>query len=108
MSAIRFLPLLVLVAMFLGCQSDTESVAPPPEVSPEQAVRSTLERVAETGEGGSELGAIMGDIAKIKETDAEKGEALEKGVTEMMSAGKPEVVKEKAKALLETLGPGGE
>ena len=69
--------------------------------SPEEACLKALERIAETGVPGSEL---MHKIDRMKETDPQMASTLEKEAAAMMSTGKPDQVKAKAKAMLAKLG----
>ncbi len=97
----RFLCLFAVVAVF-GC--DTGPVAPEPSTSGvEQSVKSTLERLAETGnpETVNELSSyIQEDLAGV---DAAKSQSLMPDLEELQSLQDPEQIKEKAQEMLSKL-----
>lgn len=110
MEYLRF-PLLLTAVMISGCGGGggSESVVPP-DVSPRDAVKATLEQIAESGQGGSEIGAMMQDLEKLKETDAATADALIQDANALMSTtGGKEAITAKAKEMLAKLesGSGG-
>ena len=105
MSWFRFLVLPVGVVI-VGCRPGAGSVTPPPEVSPAEAVRKALEQVAESGRGGSEIGAMMNDLEAMKATDPQTAEALIEDAKALMSISDSAAIKAKAKEMLGKLGSG--
>jgi hypothetical protein len=97
----RFLCMLAAVAVF-GC--DTGTVAPEPAPSGvEQSIKSTLERLAETGnpETVNELSSyIQEDLAGV---DAAKSQSLMPDLEELQSLQDPEQIKDKAQEMLSKL-----
>lgn len=108
MSAVRVLAPVLLLAL-VGCGSGIkEERVTPPTVTPKEAIQKTLTSVAETGQVGSEIGAVMQQVEALKGSDAALAETLQKGLSELMSmGGNPEGAKQKAKELLGKLTAGG-
>jgi hypothetical protein len=98
----------VLLAGVVGCGGSvrTESVTPP-SVTPKEAIKSTLDQVAQSGQVGSEIGAMMQQIEALKSTDAATAAALEADARSLMSMGPGEPAKAKAKQMLSKLEGGG-
>ena len=102
----KYLMMLVVVcAIGCGGGSDVEvqNVTPPPEKTPVDAVRTTLETIAESGNGGSEVGAMMGSLEEMKATDPAKAEELLADANELMGMSSPAKIKAKAKEMIEKL-----
>jgi len=98
----------VLLAGVVGCGGSVrvESVTPP-SITPKQAIKSALEPVAQSGQVGSEIGAVMQQIEALKATDAATAAALEADARSLMSMGPGEAAKAKAKQMLSKLEGGG-
>ena len=97
-----------LLAGVLGCGgSIREESVTPPSITPKEAIKSALEPVAQTGQVGSEIGAVMQQVEALKATDAATAEALEQDVRSLMSMGPGEEAKAKAKEILSKLEGGG-
>ena len=90
------------VAAIVGCSDAGEQVKPP-DTTAKDAVKKALEGVAKSGQGGSELGAMMNDLQKLKETDQAVAEELISDVTALMSEGNPDQIKAKAQEMLKKL-----
>jgi hypothetical protein len=98
----------VLLAGVLGCGSSVrEESVTPPSITPKQAIKAALEPVAQSGQVGSEIGAVMQQIEALKATDAATAAALEEDVRSLMSMGPGEAAKAKAKQILSKLEGGG-
>ena len=99
MSWMKVLLLLGFVAM-LGC-SDAEKLtdAEPPV---KERLKSALEGIAESGQGGSEIGALMNDLEELRKTDPDIATQLVDDATAMMSVG-PDQIKAKAQEMLQKL-----
>ncbi len=106
MSWLRSMLVLAAVAVLVGCGPRAESVKAP-EVSAKEAVTKALQNIAQTGQGGSEIGAIMQDLERMKATDPQLAETLIQDANQMMSLGNPAEVKAKAQEMLGKLGAGG-
>jgi DNA-binding FrmR family transcriptional regulator len=91
-----------------GCGGgiQTESVTPP-RVTPKEAIKSALDQVVQSGQVGSEIGAVMQQIEALKATDAAMATALEDDARSLMSLGSGEAAKTKAKQMLSKLQGGG-
>ena len=76
------------------------------KVSPREAVKKALEGIVESGQGGSEIGAIMEDLKALSEEDAALAESLSADAQAMMGMGGDQV-KAKAQEMLDKLGGGG-
>ncbi len=98
----------VLLAGVVGCGGSvrTESVTPP-SITPKEAIKSALEQVAQSGQVGSEIGAVMQHIEALKATDATTAGALESDARALMSMAPGEPAKAKAKQMLSKLEGGG-
>jgi len=101
------LVVLCLVVSVVGCGDgvQTEAVTPP-TVTPKDAIKASLSQVAETGQVGSEIGAVMQHISALKATDAALATTLEKDVNGLMSMGSGDAAKAKAKEIIGKLGGG--
>jgi len=99
--------LLVLVVVFLiGCGGGprSERVDPVSGPSAQQELRTMLERVVETGQGGSELGVVMEKIDALEKEDAALATALRSDADELMSAmGNTAAIQAKAREMLKKL-----
>ncbi len=103
MSSLRML-LLLGVALLIGCGQDVERVEPVEGPPPREELQTILEHVAQTGQGGSELGLVMEKINDIEETDPALAAALRDDANELMSLmGNPPALQGKARDMLETL-----
>lgn len=101
------LGVLVLAALGIGGCSKGQSVTPP-TVSPKEAIRTNLTQVAQTGQAGSEVGAVMQDIEKLKATEPATAKALEDDARQLMEmSGNQEAAKAKAQQMLKNLDAGG-
>jgi len=101
---------LLAVVVVLGAVAACQRSAPPnvdtTALDLEQA-RSALQKLAEGGKVGSEVGIVMRVAREVKKTDAAKGEALEKDGAELMRViSDPAKAKAKAKEILDKLPPG--
>jgi hypothetical protein len=103
----NWMGLLVLLAtvVMIGCGPKSETVTAP-EVAPRDAVRQALEGLAESGQGGSEIGAIMADLDKLAAEDPALAESLKADANAMMTMS-GEQVQAKAKEMLKKLEGGG-
>lgn len=100
------LMLAATVVMF-GCGPQAESVQEV-KVSPRDAVKQALEGIAESGQGGSEIGAMMGELDKLAAEDAALAETLKADAEAMMMGGmSSDQIKAKAKEMLGKLEGGG-
>jgi hypothetical protein len=96
--------LFVFAAAFLvGCgggeQFDSTRVTPP-QNSPVDDARPTLQAIADTGEVGSGAAELRTLFEKIKETDAAKGDALLNDLNTLETTTDPAAAKAKAKEML--------
>ena len=82
-----------------------ESVSAP-EVAPRDAVRQVLEGIVESGQGGSEIGAVMTELDKLAAEDAALAEELKADAESMMTTMESGKIKAKAKEMLDKLGGG--
>jgi hypothetical protein len=98
---IRVITLLGIVAV-LGCGSKGQKVTPP-TVSPKDAVKKALEDIAQSGQGGSAVGAIMSDLEKLKATEQAVAEELIKDANVLMSTNGEDQIKAKAQEMLKKL-----
>jgi len=108
MPAARMLVPVLLLAL-VGCGgSIKEEKVTPPTVTSKEAIQKALTPIAESGQVGSEIGAVMQDVQALKASDAALAETLQKGLNELMSmSGNPEGAKKKARELLVKLNGGG-
>jgi hypothetical protein len=110
MSFSRFLGL-VLLAAVVGCGGgvSSESVTPP-DVSPQDQIKTALNQMLESGAPGSEIGAIMTSIEELKGTDPDLAATLQADADElmgMMSMNNVGAMKAKAQEMLDKLEGGG-
>jgi uncharacterized lipoprotein YehR (DUF1307 family) len=108
MSLLRVIVVCCVVAL-LGC-GDGGTTVKPPDTTAKDQVKQYLENIAETGAGGSEMGAIMEELKKLEESDpALAAELQEDAKTFMSTQNSPEQLKAKAKEMIEKLdgGTGG-
>lgn len=106
MSWLRLMLVFAVAAVLAGCGPRAQSVKPP-EVSAKEAVTKALEGIAQSGQGGSEIGTIMQDLDRMKATDPQLAEALIEDANQMMSMSNPAQIKAKAQEMLGKLGAGG-
>ena len=67
-------------------------------------MRSALQNIAETGSGGSEVGAIMNELSKLEESDPELAKELKTDAAEFMSTrNTPDQLKKRAKDMIKKL-----
>ena len=106
MSWMKILVVFGIVAI-VGCSQGEEFSNP--EASAKDRVKQALEGIVESGQGGSEIGAIMEDIGELEKTDPELATQLGDDLTEMM-ASPGDQVKARAEAMLKKLedATGGE
>lgn len=98
----RVLALVALVAI-VGCGTQGSVSVDPVERTPAEEIKSGLESLAETGHFAPGMETIADQIAALKTTDAEKGEALQKDWEEIEKLTDPEAIKAKAKEMIEKL-----
>lgn len=92
--------LLCGVAALVGCGKGGEAVKAPDTTAKENIKRS-LEGIAERGQGGSEIGAVMNELQKLKSVDAALAEELIQDAQAFMSTAlSSEQIKAKAKEML--------
>lgn len=102
------LGLMALLVGVLGCGSGIrEKAVTPPSVTPKEAIKSALNQVVQSGQVGSEIGAVMQQLEALKATDAATATALENDARSLMSMGSGEAAKTKAKQMLSKLEGGG-
>lgn len=106
MNWLKVLVMFAVLAAIHGCSDKSEAVVEK-TYTPTESIRMALEGVAESGQGGSELGAMMADIDKLKETNPQLGESLSETGMKMMSTGDPAQLKSMAKDMLKQLDAGG-
>ncbi len=94
---------LAFVAVSVGCGGLTETEVEAPEVTAKESVRAALEYIAESGAGGSELGAALENIAELRKTDPEIADEIEKELTALMEGASSDQIQKKAKELIEKL-----
>ncbi len=96
-----------LLTGVLGCGgSIREESVTPPSITPQQAIKSALDQVVESGQVGSEIGAVMQQIEALKATDAATAAELEQDARSLMSMAPGESAKAKAKQMLSKLNGG--
>ena len=104
-----FLILLAAVVMIAGCGGPEAQSVKPTEVTPRDAVRQTLEGIAESGQGGSQIGTLLSDIDKLAAEDSALAADLKADAEPMMmGAMSSDAIKAKAQEMLGKLGGGGE
>ncbi len=105
MSFLRFMALVLVLGLLVGCsgQPGSISVTPPPQQAPADAAKAALKDMADSGQVGSGIMAVRENLEKLKSTDAAKGEALLKELDELSKLNQPDAVKAKAKAMMEKL-----
>lgn len=110
MSFSRFLGLTLLAAV-VGCGGISSESVDPPDVAPQEAIKTALQQMIDSQAPGSEIGTVMEQIEALKESDPTTAATLEADANElmaMMSANKPAALKAKAKEMLGKLeGSGG-
>jgi hypothetical protein len=101
------LVILVAIVAVVGC--DKAQKVTPPSVSFKESAKKALEGIVETGEGGSEIGAIQQELAKLGQTDKALADELINDANDLMSMQLgPEERKAKAKEMIKKLdGLGG-
>ncbi len=105
-NSIGLLILLVTVAM-VGCGPQAEKVDAP-EITPSQAIKTALEGIAESGQGGSEIGTLLGEIDKLAAEDAALADSLRPDAEAMMNGSlNSDQLKAKAQEMIGKLGGGG-
>ncbi len=103
MNLLRFLVLLGAVAV-VGCGPSAQLSGTAEEKAPSDIVKETLEQIAESGQSGSEVGAMMVALEEMRATDAATADALIEDGNALMATSDPEAVKAKAKEMLAKLG----
>ncbi len=100
MTWLRLLVLFSIVAV-IGCSDKSQSVKPP-DITPKEKVKATLEDLSKTGGGGgSSLGAVMQDCAGLEKTDPALAQEVRQKIQNLMSTGAGgEQIKSTAKELL--------
>jgi cell shape-determining protein MreC len=103
MSWLKFLFLACFAAAIIGCTDDTVKVTPP-DTSAKESVRSALQGVADSGQGGSEVGAIMEELKKLEPTEPELAKELSADAADLMSTrNTSDQLKQKAKDMIKKL-----
>ena len=91
---------LVGFAAFIGCGDVSQDVTPP-DTTAKERVKAALENVVESGQGGSEIGAIMEELKGLKESDPALAEELTQDAQSFMSTSlSSDQIKQKAKDML--------
>ncbi|MFO0942106.1 MAG: hypothetical protein U0930_15310 [Pirellulales bacterium] len=87
---------------FAGCNTgaDNNAVIEIKDYNPINDLRSGLEDIAKSGRLGSGFGSLRSAVTNLKKTDAAKGDAIEKELTELTELSDPAKVKAKAKEIL--------
>jgi hypothetical protein len=106
MNWLKVLVMFAVLAAIHGCSDKSEAVVEK-KYTPTESIRMALENVAKTGQSGSELGAMMGDIDKLKETNPQLGESLSADGMKMMSTSDPAQLKAMANDMLKKLDAAG-
>lgn len=106
MNWLRVLALGVVVAAMTGC-SDKGEVVKEKTYTPKESVKMALEGIIKTGQGGSEIGAMMQDIDKLRADNPQLADSLSKDGESMMSMSDASKVKALAKDMLKRLEAGG-
>ena len=107
-----FLPvvrILVLVSLFLGlgCTHRKENTAVSADKTAKEHMKSMLEGVAETGRGGSELGAVKQELKRLEKTDPELARLLEQDLESLMASAADRPQRKRiAEEMIETLENG--
>ena len=108
-----WLRMLVLASFvgLIGCGGGLETKnVKPPDVTVKEKIINMLEGIAETGQGGSEVGGVMQELEKLKETDPALAEELMQDADSMMSTRiSSSQLKSKAQDMIDKLeqGSGG-
>ncbi len=103
MSWYRFLGVLVLATLVLGCSQGSRPVRVQGP-SPAENAKKALQEVVNTGEVGSGLADVDTYLTDLKKTDAAKADALQKDLTALQaSGGKADQAKAKAKEMMDKL-----
>jgi hypothetical protein len=66
-------------------------------------IKSDLEAIAKSGRIGSGYSVLVANVNALKAKDATKGEALQKGLEELIKVQGPDKIKAKAKELIKLL-----
>ncbi len=98
---------LSVVLVLIGCGGPKSESVDAPKVSARDAIQKALEGIAASGQGGSEIGAMMGEIDKLAAEDAALAKDLKAGAQQLMSMSDSAKVKAKANEMLKKLGGGG-
>lgn len=98
--------MLAVTVVMSGCGPQAETVQEV-KVSPRDAVKKALEGIAESGQGGSEIGAMMSDLDKLAAEDAALAESLKADANALMGTMDSAQIKAKAKEMLKKLEGGG-
>jgi hypothetical protein len=91
---------LVAVGMLVGCGRS----APPVQVQPQSGLeraRTILKDYAEGAPMGSEAATFEEIVAEVRQSDPQKADLLEKGLTDLRRS--PQNLRDKARALLKQL-----
>ncbi|MFO7904307.1 MAG: hypothetical protein R6U98_16710, partial [Pirellulaceae bacterium] len=95
----------------IGCGGGLESKrVKPPEMTAKEKIKSMLEGIAEAGRGGSEVGRVMQELERLKETDPALADELMRDAESLMSPRMSSSrLKQKAGEMIEKLegGSGG-
>lgn len=102
MSLFRVIVVACVVAI-LGCGDGGQAVKPP-DTTAKEKMKQYLENIAQTGAGGSEMGAIMEEVKKLEETDPALAAELKEDAQAFMSTqNSPQQLKQKAKDMIQKL-----
>ena len=93
------------IALIAGCSEGEKGNEADP-VGREYAIKA-LEGIIESGQGGSEIGLVVEELQKLKETEPELAEKLIEESNNLMSAENSDQLKERAQAMLDQLTGGG-
>jgi len=99
----RFLVLLGVIAV-VGCGPSAQLTGSAQEETPTDIAKATLEQIVESGQAGSEIGAMMVAFEEMRATDAATADALIEDGNAMMAMSSPDEIKAKAKEMLAKLG----
>ncbi len=90
----------------IGCGDDSQEVTPP-STTAKESVKAALQNIVDSGQGGSEIGAIMEELKKLEESDPKLAAELMTDAESFMSTQlSSDQLKEKAKEMIKKLDSG--